>query len=87
MKPRIPCAIVLLALGSTLVGCRSQPTTYPHWSNRSIAPRISRQFLGFDATQDGDYGPYLEHDLEDMGMTLRRHLLGDNPDNPLLNTK
>jgi hypothetical protein len=87
MKPRIPSALAALALCTALAGCRSQPTSYPHWSNRSIGPRVSRQALGYDPTQDGDYLPYLEKDMDALGLTLRRHLLGDNPDNPLIGTK
>jgi hypothetical protein len=48
----------------------------------SIAPRTSYHFLGYRADVDGDYLNRLCDDGCDFAVTLRRHLLNDNPENP-----
>jgi hypothetical protein len=53
-----------------------------HWNSSSIAPRAGRFFLGYDAAKDGDYRDFAWRRKQDINLTLRRHLLHHNPDNP-----
>jgi hypothetical protein len=64
-------------------GCRSSGESMnDHWSERSVAPRVSRFFLGYDAEKDGDYRDFQWERKQDINLTLRRHFLNHNPDNP-----
>ena len=53
-----------------------------HWNDHSVAPRVARFFLGYDAEKDGDYRDFQYQRKQDINLTLRRHFLNHNPDNP-----
>ncbi len=79
---RVPLLALALALPMA-VSCRSNGQTLnDHWSQRSVAPRVSRFFLGYDAERDGDYRDFQWKRKQDINLTIRRHLLNHNPDNP-----
>ncbi len=74
-----------LAAGLALltVGCQGTGRSLnDHWNTHSIAPRVSRYFLGYDAERDGDYRDFAWGRKQDINLTLRRHLFNHNPDNP-----
>ncbi len=53
-----------------------------HWSHQSVAPRIGRFFLGYDSQRDGTYRDFQHARKQSVELTLRRHFLNHNPDNP-----
>ncbi|MFT5286085.1 MAG: hypothetical protein ACI8TQ_002253 [Planctomycetota bacterium] len=62
--------------------CHTTDPSYNHWNMTGLAPRMAYHFLSYD-TNKGI--PYYEHAMEQrnsINMTLRRHLLNDNPENP-----
>lgn len=64
-------------------GCASQaPYVNQHWSNRSIGPSLSRAFLSYDAETDGKYRDFAWEKKRSINLTISRHLLNYNPENP-----
>ena len=76
--------------GLTLVGLPSctadqefKTNTHDHWSSQSIGPRIGRAFLnGYDRENDGSYDQFQWDKKQEINLTMRRHLLNQNPENP-----
>lgn len=56
-----------------------------HWNPASMPARMQRTFTGYDVSRDGPFMEWLQRDADSIGLTLQRHLLGFNPDNPLRN--
>ncbi|MEZ6016644.1 MAG: hypothetical protein R3F49_16115 [Planctomycetota bacterium] len=70
----------LLTLGT---GCQSAARDIDdHWNFASVPPRMARAVLGYDAASDGSYRDFQWQRKKDINMTLRRHFLNDNPENP-----
>ncbi|HED66990.1 MAG TPA: hypothetical protein ENJ09_15720 [Planctomycetes bacterium] len=72
-----------LLLAGLLSGCRSgagDPSS--HWNIDSVDNRIVKHFTGYRGPMDGSYLEYQDQKKRDIGKTLRRHFLNDNPDNP-----
>lgn len=64
-------------------GCQSPGyTVNEHWKERSVPPRITRFFTGYDASKDGQYLDFQWVRKKQINLTLRRHFLNSNPDNP-----
>lgn len=53
-----------------------------HWNIESLAPRTAKAFLGYRQDLDGSYREFQWRQKQDMNLTLRRHFLNDNPNNP-----
>ena len=53
-----------------------------HWNPSSMPSRMQRTLTGYDASRDGSVTEWLASDANSIGLTLQRHLLGFNPDNP-----
>ena len=80
MKPSTLAPVLALL---SLVGCQSGgQNRNDHWNDSSIGPRTSRVFLGYDAEKDGSYRDFAWERKQDINLTLRRHFLHHNPDNP-----
>lgn len=78
MKLLVPVAALAF-----LASCASQaPYVRSHWSERSIGPRVSRAFLSYDPEMDGSYRDFQWRKKRDINMTISRHLLNHNPENP-----
>jgi len=73
----------LALLGVLATGCTTPAYENNHWHINNIAPRISYHFAGYRQSEDGPYGHKLCNDTDDVLMTLRRHLIHNNPENPL----
>jgi hypothetical protein len=70
----------LLAIGT---GCQAgAPYIDDHWNFKSVPPRMARHILGYDAGRDGEYRDFQWQRKKDINLTLRRHILNDNPENP-----
>lgn len=77
----------LQILGAVLlcgaVGCQSQSAhVHDHWSPRFIGPSMSRAFFTYDAETDGSYIDFQWRKKQSINMTVRRHVLNHNPENP-----
>lgn len=80
MKTITLLAVTALAL---LSGCASKPLEAEnHWSSRSIAPRATRFFLGYDADKDGKYIDYQWRNKKAIHLVAKRYFLNHNPENP-----
>lgn len=76
-------APLLGTLGLALAACQAPPHHIEdHWNERSVMPRISRYFLGYDASRDGDYIDFQWRRKQDLNLLVRRYFFNDNPDNP-----
>ncbi len=85
----------LLASAAVLTLLSSCSTGYSHEYNHgksafhppvfgNIWNRSSYHFLGWQPEQTASYWDHLGSDGGDIVMTLRRHMVLDNPDNPFL---
>ncbi len=77
--------LAALCLGAALVapGCRSSTNpALDHWNIGSVAPRAERHFLGYRSDLDGRYRDFHVRQRQDVNLTLRRHFLNNNPENP-----
>jgi hypothetical protein len=74
----------LVGLGLALSSCTSPAYENNHWHITNIAPRVGYHFFGYRSSVDGSYFSKLGRDGGSVGLTVRRHFVGDNPNNPLL---
>jgi len=78
-KLSLACAAaVTLATGCTTSPSRADD----HWNSESIAPRVTRVFLGYEPDEDGSYRDYQWKNKQHINLTAKRHFLNWNPDNP-----
>jgi hypothetical protein len=75
-------AAALVALAAA--GCTTPDYENNHWHINHVAPRIAYHFAGYRQSVDGPYIEKLGEDMEDVQLTLLRHLLNYNPENPLM---
>ena len=81
MRPTLAAfAFALLPLASACHG--GSGNINRHWSGESTVPRMSRFFLGYDAEKHGSYKDFQWERKQSINLTLRRHFLNHNPDNP-----
>lgn len=79
---RVP--LFALALVAALTGCQSATSTQNnHWHVDSIGPRVAYHAFGY-RSDEGSYLDRLRADRRALSVTLQRHILSDNPYNPLL---
>lgn len=78
---RAVLALASLALASTL-GCRTTNPGMDHWNVQGVPARAAKQFLGYRADLDGDYRGFHVRQKQHINLTLRRHFLNNNPENP-----
>ena len=74
------CLVSALALSS----CSSSPQANNHWHIDSVGPRVEQTFFGHQTQSGGELAGYVGQDFGSIGVTLKRHLMHDNPSNPLL---
>jgi hypothetical protein len=74
------CAAATSLLISSCVTSPSQ--AHDHWNSASVAPQMSRIFLGYEPDIDGAYVDYQWQNKLHIAKTLQRHFLNHNPDNP-----
>lgn len=66
-----------------LSGCRSAPgQDDSHWNIESLGPRVGYHAFGYREDLDGTYREHQWREKQDINLTLRRHFLNNNPDNP-----
>ncbi|MFT7677423.1 MAG: hypothetical protein ACI8QC_001401 [Planctomycetota bacterium] len=76
-------ALLALALAASAASCQSTGQDInDHWNASSAAPRAARFFLGYDSEKDGEYRDFAWERKQSINLTLRRHFLHHNPDNP-----
>jgi hypothetical protein len=76
------CAVTVAAL--SFAGCNANPDTHSHdhWNIKGLAPRVQRSVLGYDAERNGRYVDYQYANKKSIYMTIKRHGLNQNPENP-----
>lgn len=76
------CAIlcgVLLSLSS----CQAAPgQDASHWNIGSVPSRVAYRFFNYRQDMDGSYLEHQWREKQEINLTLRRHFLNNNPDNP-----
>ena len=76
-------ALLVAALAALAASCQSTGQDInDHWNASSAAPRAARFFLGYDSEKDGEYRDFAWQRKQDINLTLRRHFMHHNPDNP-----
>lgn len=86
--PTLSHGSAVLALGFTLAtalaACNATPNTsaQDHWNARGVGPSLTRAFLGYEPERDGRYVDYQYANKKAINLTLSRHLLNHNPENP-----
>ena len=74
-----------LAAAASLVffaSCQTTDPSYNHWNMSGLVPRMAYHLLSYDTTKGVPYYKHVQEQRESINMTLRRHLLNDNPENP-----
>ena len=82
MKLTSACGLAACLL---LVACQSS-TSGPrdnHWNIESVGPRVTAYFMGYDAETDGSWKDFQTREKQDINLTFSRHLMNDNPNNPM----
>jgi len=80
---KTPALLSAAAAALLFSSCVSSPSKInDHWSNESIAPRVARVMLGYDADKYESYRDYQWENKLHIAKTAQRHLLNWNPDNP-----
>ena len=75
---------LLLAALATLGACASTDPTYnDHWNAGFAGDSAVKAFSGYDASSDTSHWDHGSSNAADIAMTVRRHMMNDNPDNPL----
>ena len=91
MKTSFRSSFAAVLLGTALfavgaggaVGCRTNTNpALDHWNIATIKPRLAKSFLGYRADLDGSYRDFHVRQRQDINLTLRRHFLNNNPENP-----
>jgi len=80
VRPALVCLVSALAFSS----CASSTQANNHWHIDSIGPRVDEAFLGHQPVDGAEYYRQVRDDMASILVTLQRHLLNDNPTNPLL---
>jgi hypothetical protein len=75
--------IAVAAATCLFAGCQTPGLEDNHWHVSSVGPDIAYYFFGYNETMDGSYGNRFGMDMSSIGLTFRRHVLNDNPYNPL----
>lgn len=76
-------ALALAVVTSTL-GCQTDPVIADsHWNIDSLDNRIIKHATGYRGPIDGSYTDYQWKKEQSIYLTLRRHLLNNDPTNPL----
>ncbi|MDP6538387.1 MAG: hypothetical protein QF410_02465 [Planctomycetota bacterium] len=75
---------LLAALASLVLGaCTTSPSRdWDHWNAESVAPRMSRVFLGYEPDVDGSYRDYQWEQKKHINQLAKRYFLNWNPENP-----
>jgi hypothetical protein len=73
-----------LLIATLLSACNATSETYAtdHWNDKSIPLRFQRAALGYDAERDGRYVDYQYANKKSIYLTIKRHILNQNPENP-----
>ncbi len=74
--------LALLPVCLAAVACRSGHLTDNHWNADGVPERVVKHFTGYRQDVSGSYVQHQWRKKMDIDLTLRRHFLNNNPDNP-----
>jgi len=82
-RPTVPSLALAVAACSALGSCSTTPEPYDdHWNIGSLEPRLAYHFLSYNPVLADTYRDHEWREKQDINLTLRRHLLNNNPENP-----
>ena len=75
---------LIAALAGLLLGaCTTSPSRdWDHWNAESVAPRMSRIFLGYEPDVDGTYLDHQWENKQHINQLMKRYFFNWNPENP-----
>ena len=79
LLPLLSAGLVFAAAGCNAT---RDTNTHDHWNLRGMAPDMGRNILGYDAERDGRYIDFQYERKHAIDLTLKRHFLNQNPENP-----
>ena len=86
MKTPLSRALALLVAGVGLslgTGCISAPgQESSHWNLESVGPRVMYHMTGYREDLSGSFREHQWQQKQDLNLTMRRHFLNNNPENP-----
>jgi hypothetical protein len=74
--------LVAAAVLALFASCYTADTRYNHWRLEGLTPRVAYHFLRYDTNSGVPYYEHANQQRQDINLTIRRHLLNDNPYNP-----
>jgi hypothetical protein len=84
MKIPLRTALSLSVLVCAAAGCKTMAgTPESHWNIDSVPNRITTHFTGYRGPIDGNYREFQWRKKKSIDLTMRRHFLNNNPENPL----
>lgn len=76
-------SLALAAAAAGLGSCASEPQAYDnHWNIGSLGPRLAYHGLSYNPVLADSYRDHQWQEKQDINLTLRRHFLNNNPENP-----
>jgi hypothetical protein len=71
------------ALGlAFFASCHTTDTRYNHWRFEGLTPRVAYHLLAYDTNSGKPYYEHANAQRSAINLTVRRHLLNNNPENP-----
>jgi len=75
---------LLLGISLVLGACASSNPDYAsHWNAGFAGESAEHAFTGYDVDMDGTRFEYESNGAADLALTIRRHVMNDDPSNPL----
>ncbi len=76
--------IALIALALPLFASCKSTGGGQHWKVDSLAPRMVHHVMGYDVDRGESYTSFSKRNRQHINLTIRRHLLNENPNNPFV---
>jgi hypothetical protein len=77
-------ALSLVSIASITAGACATTPSVPesHWNIDSVPQSVVKHMTGYRGELDGNYRDFQWRKKKDINLTLRRHFLNNNPENP-----
>ena len=80
---RVKSLFLAASAGLLTVACASTPGQHDnHWNIGGLGPRLAYHGLGYQPYMADSYRDHQWQQKQDINLTLRRHFLNNNPENP-----
>ena len=82
-RPTVKSLFLALAATGVFASCASAPGPYDnHWNIGGLGPRLAYHGLSYQPHLSDSYRDHQWQQKQDINLTLRRHFLNNNPENP-----